>query len=311
MINWSKIQILRGHYHSLGQDGSEDYWNDLELIESYDKVLGERIAWKWDAVLSRLYDLISISNPISVLDWGCGTAAASRKFYQFFGEDVSSIKLHDRSPKVSAYAKKRLSSEVKNCDVYIADGISTEKSDVALLSHVINEFDDRKLSELINRLRGHELIIWLEPGTHRESRKLMKVRAELIDQYEVIAPCSHQSTCPMQAQENESHWCHFFAKPPAMAFQSPHWAEAKKQLGIDLRSLPTSFLCFRKKDSINISVKAFDTKAVMIGRPRVYKGHLKFLECSEAGLAEVRLQKRDDKKRFKKLSGDSFWECRK
>jgi len=306
VINWQKIQGLRKHYLSLGQAGSKDYWNDLELIESYDKVLGERIAWKWSAVLNQVKDRISFTTSVSVLDWGCGTAVASRKFYEYFGETIVSINLHDRSRKVANYASKRLAAEVKDCNISILDSMPAEKSTVALLSHVINEFDEKDLDRLVHSLRGHELIIWLEPGTHRESRRLNHVRAELLDEYEVIAPCSHQSKCPMQQEEHSSHWCHFFARPPAEAFQSQLWAEAKKHLGIDLRSLPTSFLCLMRKEGTGVVSTSSDSAAVLIGRHRIYKGYLKYLECSEAGLSEVRLQKRDNKKLFKQLSDGVF-----
>jgi hypothetical protein len=114
----------------------------------------------------------------------------------------------------------------------------------------------------------------------------------------------------MQEEEQSSHWCHFFARPPAAAFQSQLWADAKKHLGIDLRSLPTSFLCLKRKENFDITSVSLDTAAVMIGRPRIYKGYLKYLECSVAGLSEARLQKRDNKKLFKQLSDGVFFQSR-
>ena len=306
VINWKKIQTLREHYLALGQDGSGDYWADQELVESYDAVLGARIAWKWTAVLERLQRDLEFRENVSVLDWGCGTAVASREFFKYFASNIAQIYLYDRSQLVARFGQQKLLDQ--NAPVTIVPSMPNEKATIALLSHVINEFNDASLVSLIDQLIGHELIIWLEPGTHQESRNLGKVRSLLLDHYEVVAPCPKQSECPMFAFENRAHWCHFFAKPPTEAFQSPVWTEASKNLGIDLRSLPTSFLCLKLKNSLKVSVRKKHIDGVLIGRPRIYKGYLKYLECHENGLRENRLQKRDDKIMFKKLSGDVFLE---
>jgi hypothetical protein len=311
-INWEKIQKLRKHYLGLGDHGSRDYWDDIELIETYDEILGARIAWKWDAVLNRLKEVLKFEEKVTVFDWGCGTAVASRKFCESFGDRVSAVSLFDRSTMVASFGKKKLLQQEPQLKVELLAGMEPIKSTFALLSHVINEVaaDERKL--LVNQLRGHEVIIWLEPGTYKESRNLIEVREQLLDDYEVIAPCPDQASCPMSLSQHSKHWCHFFAQPPNHVFHSPFWKEVSKQLAIDTRSLPTSFLCLKLKKKTMVGPKLshypLHHEAVVIGRPRIYKGYLKYLECKKAGLADIRLQKRDDKVFFKRLSGGGFWQ---
>lgn len=63
-----------------------------------------------------------------------------------------------------------------------------------------------------------------------------------------------------------------------------------RELGIDLRSLPYSFLVLERPRATPPTPAGLSH---VIGEPREGKGHLKVLSCHADGVAELILQKRD------------------
>ena len=83
----------------------------------------------------------------------------------------------------------------------------------------------------------------------------------------------------------------------------PLAVEFGKKMKIDLRSLPTSFLCLTKR-SLDESKNRESSR--VIGRPRFYKGFGKFLVCDERGVSEVKLLERTHREVFKEGKKDVF-----
>ena len=74
-----------------------------------------------------------------------------------------------------------------------------------------------------------------------------------------------------------------------------HWARFAKIAGVDLRSLPLSFLVLDKR-------LQSPTDAVrVIGRPRVYKAHALLLGCDASGVRDYRQMKREAPEEFRRL----------
>ena len=90
------------------------------------------------------------------------------------------------------------------------------------------------------------------------------------------------------------HWCHFFAEPPANIMADSNWVRFAQRAGIDLRSLPYSYLVLDRKARL----EAPSTR--MIGEPRMYKGYAKVLNCRAEGVREEVIQKRDAPEFFKR-----------
>ena len=100
----------------------------------------------------------------------------------------------------------------------------------------------------------------------------------------------------MLAAENAPHWCHHFGRVPSHVFQDSGWAQFGRELGIDLRSLPYSFLVLSRTPSPEAP-----GAARIIGAPREAKGRMEILACDSSGVAEATLQKRDHPGLFKAL----------
>ena len=74
-----------------------------------------------------------------------------------------------------------------------------------------------------------------------------------------------------------------------------HWARFAKIAGIDLRSLPLSYLVLDKR------AWPQPGEVRIIGRPRVYKAHALLLGCDSTGVREYRQTKREEPDAFRQL----------
>ena len=299
-INWQSLRDLRSDYVR-SKGFLKDYWTP-QLLKDYHQTLGQRISWKWQAVLTLIQDqgFMKDEEKLSLLDLGCGTGVAALSFVDAFPNlQFDSIHLWDRSPKAREFAKLQLKDKTSETKIECS---LPKSSNICLVSHVLTEMDDQQLSDFMEQVTKSDHIFWVDAGTSFVSKRLIQIRQKLLSMgYEVKAPCNHQNQCGMLAEGNEDHWCHFFAEPPQEAHQSAFWRDFAKQLKVDLRSLPVSFLVMSRRSE---KTKSDDSR--VIGRVREYKGFCKALLCNESGVSEQDIQKRDDKKVFKKLCKGGF-----
>lgn len=293
MKHWKPPQIaalnrLRDRFLA-GTAGHADYWRSVEELELYDASFGERIGWKWDAVLRELALREWRPQSRRALDWGCGSGIAGRRAIAAWPQ-VESLALHDRSPMAVRFARERAGA--------LGRKVTAEddaRDSLLLLSHVISELDEKRLATLLDLATQAREIIWVEAGTHADSRRLCAARDLLLGRgFRAIAPCTHSARCGMLVARNERHWCHHFAPPPAEAFQDARWAEFGRELGIDLRSLPYSFVALTRD-----ALEEPGGFSRVIGEPREARGYLRVLSCQEPGVEEFILQKRDATELFR------------
>lgn len=282
-LDWRTLNELRAAYLN-GSAGAADYWKTDSLLTGYDATFARRIAWKWQWVLADL-DRRGWSPPEgAVVDFGCGTAVAVREVLGKYAGNTE-VALHDRSARALTFAAATVRREFPNVTVSTR---LPESCGLLLVSHVVPELDEAGTAALLAQVERAQAVIFVEPGTREVSRKLIALRERLIGKMNVVAPCVHQAACGMLTPENERHWCHFFAQPPNEVFTDRGWALFSRELSIDLRSLPVSFLVLDRRP-----VSPYPEKSVrMIGHPREYKGHMLILGCDAQGVADKRLQKR-------------------
>lgn len=112
----------------------------------------------------------------------------------------------------------------------------------------------------------------------------------------------------MLRAENGAHWCHHFARVPSEAHQDPAMGALSKELGVDLRVLPYSFLVmerseFRAKHDEEEGLG--EGAARLIGRAREFKGYHRVLSCEKEGLFDRIVQKRDVPELYRRLRKES------
>ncbi len=288
-LDWQILDRLRRRFLE-GDPASGVYWTSRADLVQYDFTYAQRIGWKWDAVLREL-SLRGWQPPAGpVLDWGCGSGIAGRRVVARFGaERFGTLSVRDRSPLAEAFAAEAARREFPG----LAVGPAPHKT--LLVSHVLNELDDPGCDTLRGFIKSAEAVLWVEPGTYADSRALIAFREELLaDGFDAVAPCTHRERCGMLNAHNAPHWCHHFAEPPPEVPGDADWTAFARRAGIDLRATPYSFLVLARREP-----PADEGWTRVIGRPRVYKGYAKILDCSREDVADIGVQERDNKELFR------------
>ncbi len=328
-IDWAALERLRGLFLS-GEAARAPYWRSASDLASYDFTYGARIGWKWDAVLRELdgrawrppaHTMPKLEHgsgqgptstqttlklehgsgqgperPWTVLDWGCGSGVAGRRVVRWLGPDrVAALRLWDESALAADFAAAAARAEFAGVRVeHLTPGFFAggEPAGVLVVSHVLTELPAAELAALVELAGRADAVLWVAPGTAAASRALIAVREQLRGRFRLVAPCTHQAACGLLAPANARHWCHHFAAPPPGIFVDANWAQFGRRAGIDLRSLPYSFLALARADGAPAADPAAGFERV-IGEPRFAKGIARVLSCGVAGVGELTIQKRD------------------
>ena len=297
-VNWSSLERLRSAFIE-GSAGSADYWKTESDLASYDLTFAQRIGWKWDWVLEDLMRLGWQPPEGELLDWGCGTGIAHRAFLYHFGAgSTKRLHLWDRSSLAMRFAANR--AREKHPELDVRTGLCSPPT-LLLVSHVLTELPQDQATQLADFAAQADCVIWIEPGTYEASLALIAIRERLRDRLNVVAPCTHQGQCGMLAGGNKNHWCHHFAKPPNNVFTEGNWVRFGRLMGVDLRSLPLSYLVLDKRPS---PVKPGSSR--VIGRPRLYKPHALILGCNDSGVQDHRVDKRKFPDSYRQIRKDRF-----
>lgn len=303
-LDWEVLDRLRETFLT-DKKSAGPYWHTLTDLECYNLTYGERIGWKWDAVLAELKQRGWVPPAAAtVLDWGCGSGVAGRRVLDGFGPDrFQRLLVHDHSELAmdfSVHHGRQRFPQVKIDRAGPAFLRSAEPISLLVLSHVLNELDEPAQAEVASLCVRAETILWVEPGTHEVSRALGGWRERLrAAGFSAVAPCPHSVACGMLVPGNERHWCHFFANPPANLYADSDWVKFGQRAGIDLRSLPYCFVALVRQPA-----PASPGLSRIVGAPRLYKGYAKIFNCDAGGVSELMLQKRDAPALFKQLHRD-------
>ncbi len=312
-INWDTLVRLRTRFLETGSN-SGLYWQSEEDLANYHATFAARIGWKWDNALEVAAQVGFQPQARKILDWGCGSGIAALRVIEFYGaEAFDEVQLWDHSAAACRFAQKTIAAAYPSLKVEIAPApvgsdLASRSDTLVLVSHAVNELGFEAQQALTEQIRGAAQILFVEPGDHSASRKLVAQREALRSDFHIAAPCTQCEACPLLNEENQRHWCHFFGKAPIEAFTQGFWARFAQTMEIDLRSLPYSFLALsNKKLSIHPSSLNPQPSAAsrLIGRPRQFKGYTRLLSCDTAGLRDLELQKRDDKQLWKVLKKEN------
>lgn len=298
-IDWPALDRLRQAFLS-GAAGEADYWKADGNLGSYDATFAQRIGWKWDHVLTELRQRGWSPPPGDVLDWGCGSGIAGRAFLDQFGTaGVTALRLWDRSSRAMDWAAARARARYPKLPITIGP---QPPPALLLISHVLTELNPEQTESLLKLANEAQAVLWVEPGTYEVSRTLIALRERLRERFHLLGPCSHRERCGMLAPGNDRHWCHHFATVPPFVFTDGFWGKFGALAGVDLRSLPLSWLALDSRPTPTLTP---DTRRV-IGRPRVYRGHALVLACDANGVSERTVSKRQLPDAFRQLKKEEF-----
>jgi len=290
-LDWAALDRLRAGFLS-GTAADGPYWQSLSDLASYDLTYAERIGWKWDALLDELAR--RGWRPPSdglLLDWGCGSGVAGRRALAAFGAGTfSALAVWDHSPLARTFAATRARETFPALPVSeFAD--TGQPIGLLVVSHVLNELPSDARAHLLGLIARAAAVIWIEPGTHADSRSLAAVRDQLRAGHRIVAPCTHHESCPLFQATHERDWCHFFAPPPTGIQNHSEWVRFSHRAGIDLRSQAYSCLVLDRADTATFTTVGAPA-ARLLGRAEVFKPYARFLACDATGLHELELPKR-------------------
>ncbi len=244
-IDWNALRELRDRF-LLPDPIPEPYWISREQLEAYDRTLGERIGWKWDAVVAELRARDWAPPEGELIDMGCGTGIAARRVLSAWPGRFNRVRLWDHSPIAMAFAREKIQEAFPGMRVSL-ESSAPRGADTVLVSHLLTELDEFHTQRLLGDLRGARAVLWVEPGTHESSRSLLAARATLLGDFQPVAPCPHAGTCGLLGEGNEAHWCHHFAPAAPGAHQDPFWGHFRREMNLDIGPVAYSFLVLARE----------------------------------------------------------------
>ena len=146
-LDWEVLDRLRETFLTDAKTAGP-YWHTVTDLECYDFTFGERIGWKWDAVLRELRQRGWSPPPgATILDWGCGSGIAGRRVLDFFGPaNFAGLQVFDHSALAMEFALHQARQSFPGLAVGPATGDGP--IGVLVLSHVLNELDENARAEL-------------------------------------------------------------------------------------------------------------------------------------------------------------------
>jgi hypothetical protein len=305
-LDWTALDRLRAAFLSDASARATPYWQTHDTLAAYDATYAERIGWKWDALLRELAARVWTPPAGTVLvDWGCGSGVACRRVLAAFGPaHFSGLHLHDHAPEALAFSAARVREVYPSLPLLDSPGFRLSAAPFTLVvSHVLNELPPEARATLLDLAARAAAVLWVEPGTHADSRALATVRDEFRNTHRLVAPCTHCEACPLFAEANARDWCHFFAAPPPGVQNDAAWVRFSHRAGIDLRSQAFSCLVLDRATMPALPPVPAGTQAArVLGRPEVFKPYARLLACAADGLHFLELSKRTDPTLVKRLA---------
>lgn len=181
--------------------------------------------------LKHHYDLNSFSK---IIDFGAGLGTSSWCFKN--AGFKNKILQYERESKLKNLWEEPQFEWVQS-EEYLHKHI--DRNTLGVFSYSITE-----LSQFLPLLEKFNYLMILEPSTQDDGRKLMNLRAQLIERgFHIVAPCTHQMTCPL-LESSKKDWCH-----DRIHFQKPDWFQKiENQLPIKNDTLTFSYLLAHKKN---------------------------------------------------------------
>lgn len=210
----SALQLLSSSYtgHSVGERLTAAVSRDIEA-KAYALYYLPINAAKIELLLPVLETLPS---PLRVLDFGCGPATASLALL-FQTDQPTELTCVDSSPHMRAVAKTLLGASPVHeqlINLSILSDIPAGTYDLIIASNVLAELDEaqqlERIENFLTQLAPQGILLLMEPGQQRHTRRLMSIRDRILRQRQDINPlfpCHRRDDCPMLASSVDD-WCH-------------------------------------------------------------------------------------------------------
>jgi ribosomal protein RSM22 (predicted rRNA methylase) len=302
-IDWKRLSEIRSDFLE-GTAGNNDYWKSQDDLRNYNLTFAVRIGWKWDFVLNEAERLNWTPQTDTLIDVGCGSGIASRKFLERYSNTISKVILYDRSHLAMEFTRNSILELYPNIEVECVSVLPTTEQcakSTVVVSHVLTELNKEQAEAYTHTIACAHDVLWCEPGTKDSANRLVFLREILRKRLRLIAPCPHQNECGMLSPVNHRHWCHFFAESDDSAFTTEEWSEFTAMTSIDLSDLPLSYLILTSRSNHTEVSQLPNHNKRLIARAHCTKHDAVLTLCSAEGVKDVILKKNVNAERFKEL----------
>jgi ribosomal protein RSM22 (predicted rRNA methylase) len=170
-------------------------------------------------------------------------------------------------------------------------------ADLVVISYVLGELAPRQRRSAIELAwsRAKQMLVVIAPGTPGDFQTILDARAQLIELgAHVLAPCPHESACPM---EGGSDWCHFAQRLERTS---------------DHRRLKSGALGYEdEKFSYLIATRGVPARAMarILRHPQKHSGHVQLRLCTGSGLVQMTVTKsqKESYRRARKAEWGDPW----
>jgi len=288
----SKIPLQR--LHSYYQELSNCYRNSPEKGSQFMDSEGHRLAYlsarfpaTYSAVIYVLQELdrrIPEFTAETILDVGAGPGttvwAAQQIFY-----GIKNITLLEKNPHLIEIGRE-LAKIAHNqtlhdaqwiaCDLESKCDISTH--DLIIASYAIGELKKDVRDLIISLWKAtKKVLVFIEPGTPRGFSMILRIREILLNEgAHIVAPCPHQSKCPMK----QGDWCHFYQRIPR---SSEHRILKSGELNYEDEKF--SYIIASKEKIAPITSR-------ILRHPIKRPGHINFTLCESDGIKNVTVSRK-------------------
>jgi ribosomal protein RSM22 (predicted rRNA methylase) len=170
------------------------------------------------ASLNALREIAPQFAPASLLDVGAGPGTATWAAAEAF-DSLKNFTLLDANPALRALGLDlardhlRLRAMTYHRGEARAALADAEAADLVVANYMIGEINDADREALADLMwaKTRDTLLVVEPGTPAGCARILTLRAQLIvSGAHVVAPCPHDSECPLAAPD----WCHFRQRLP-------------------------------------------------------------------------------------------------
>lgn len=164
-------------------------------------------------LLQPINSLLDLGAGVGSLAWAAKSSIPHLHRVTFFEKDIELLRLGQHLTQDNLHPLQL---------AWCRDDIVKEEifptHDLVTLSYVLNELSPKEQTLVLERAYGatDKLLILIEPGTPAGFERLLAARQSLIEwgAY-IMAPCSHNQTCPLATLFQEGKdWCHYSARIP-------------------------------------------------------------------------------------------------
>lgn len=232
--------------------------------------------------------------PTSLLDIGAGPGTALWAVADCW-TSLKQATMLEASPAIRSVGESLSTSLGFPCAWRAGDVLKPlsdlQGADLVTLAYVLDEIDEAAIASVATRLwdLASDMIVIVEPGTPAGWRRILTARQALLDAgAHVIAPCPHESACPIVAPD----WCHFSRR---VARSRVH--RLAKQGEVPWEDEKYAFVAASRHASIS------PPPARVLAPPRLASGLARLKLCRSDGQAvDVTISRRD---------GEAFREARR